>query len=116
MNCKLRPVETILLIFMVAFIVANIGTELHYLNSGYTTCLSLGLKDCDKRKSDYLHAEFRNILMKIIVDFFNLVFVLANIVCVNVLKKPWAPNVPRILFLFSLIFSVISLTAGISSI
>lgn len=84
---NIRPVETILLVIILAFTAANIATEARYLMKRLTTCDDLEMDDCNEAKGTYLFGSFRNLTMKFFCDCINLFFVLVNIVCVVFLKK-----------------------------
>ncbi|KAL4438773.1 hypothetical protein ABPG74_013446 [Tetrahymena malaccensis] len=111
-----RPVEIALLVLLLAFTAANIGTEGRYLMKRLEVCSSLNLDNCTQQKSTYLFGTFRNLTMKFFADCINLGFIIASFFAVVFVKKEYAPNVSRILFTIILALSLMSLGCGVRSI
>ncbi|KAL4464435.1 hypothetical protein ABPG72_021769 [Tetrahymena utriculariae] len=111
-----RPVEITLLVLLLAFTAANIGTEARYLMKRLEVCSSLNLDNCTQQKSTYLFGTFRNLTMKFFADCINLGFIIASFFAVIFVKKEYAPNVSRGLFLIILALSLMSLGCGVRSI
>ncbi|EAR99280.1 transmembrane protein, putative (macronuclear) [Tetrahymena thermophila SB210] len=111
-----RPVEIAFLVLLLAFTAANIGTEGRYLMKRLEVCNNLNLDNCTQQKSTYLFGTFRNLTMKVFVDCINLGFIIASFFAVIFVKKEYAPNVSRGLFVIVLALSLMSLGCGIQSI